>query len=141
VEAKNFILNDCCQRQVIKEFGKDTPNIGIAVLSQTLIVEAIHLGHSSGFVIASQDNDTVGKANLQGHQEGHSLYRVVAAIHIVTHEKVILIWRRSTNSKQFDQVMELSMDVSTDGHRSTHLGHIGLINQNFFCLFAESLNV
>lgn len=41
VQAENLILNNSGQWQVVEELGEDFPYVGIAVLSEALIVETI----------------------------------------------------------------------------------------------------
>ena len=41
METEDLALDNCGQRQVIEKFGKSLPNIGISILSQALIVEAV----------------------------------------------------------------------------------------------------
>lgn len=41
VQAENLVLNDSSEGQVVKEFSEDFPDVGVAVLSEALIVESI----------------------------------------------------------------------------------------------------
>jgi len=41
VKAEDRVLNDSSQRKEVEKLGELLPNIGVAVLSQALIVEAI----------------------------------------------------------------------------------------------------
>lgn len=68
MEAEYLAINECRQRQVIKQVRKEFPHIRVAVLSQALIVEAIDLGDLSGFVIAAQDRNSFPVSNLKGRQ-------------------------------------------------------------------------
>ena len=88
-------------------------------------------------MVTSQNSDSVLEADLKGNQEGHSLNRVVATIDVVTHEEVVSVRGLSSDLEQLAQVVELSVDVTADGHGGAHLLHVRLVYQNFFCLQSE----
>ncbi len=96
------------------------PDIGAAVLAQTFVIETIpniahsndafnetsvplrdqqaekqniHLCDLSAFVVATENCNSVLVAHFEGHQEGHGLHRVVAAVHIISHEQIISVRR------------------------------------------------
>lgn len=71
---------------------------------------------------------------LKRNKESHCLHRIVASVHIVSHEEVVSVWRLAPDLKQLHQVMELTVDVATDCHRTSHLLHVGLLGQNLLCL-------
>ena len=85
-------------------------------------------------MVTSQNGDSVLKADFKGHQEGYSLNRVVATIDVVTHEEVVSVRGLSSDLEQLAQVVELSVDVTADGHWGAHLLHVRLVYQNFFRL-------
>ena len=58
-------INYSSKGQIVKEVSEIFPHVGVAVLPQTLVVEAIHLRDLSVLVIASQDGDSVWEANLR----------------------------------------------------------------------------
>lgn len=74
MEAKDFILNDCRQRQEIEQICVIFPNICIAVFAQTLIVEAVDLRNLPGLVIAPENCDSFLKPDLECHQQGDRLH-------------------------------------------------------------------
>ena len=43
VETENLVRNDCCEGQVVEEFREVLPDIGIAVLAQTFVIETVNL--------------------------------------------------------------------------------------------------
>lgn len=64
---------------------------------------------------------------LQRNQERNCLHRIVASVNIVSHEEIVSVWRLPSNLKQLHQVMELTMDISTDCHWTSHLLHVGFL--------------
>ena len=78
-------------------------------------------------MVASEDGDSIWVAHLQAYEEGDSLNGVVATVNVVTHEQVVVLWQLATNFEQLDQIKELAVDVSANGHRSSDTYHITLI--------------
>lgn len=71
---------------------------------------------------------------LQRNEESDCLHRIVASVHIVSHEEVVCVWRLAPDLKELHQVVKLTVDVPTDRHRTSHLLHVGLLCQNLLCL-------
>ena len=94
----------------------------------------LHLCDLTAFVVATEDGDSVGVAHLEGDEKSDSLDRVVATIDVVTHEEIIGVGRLATNLEEFAQIVELTVNVTADGHWCTHLLHVGLVDQDFFSL-------
>ena len=94
----------------------------------------LHLGDLSALVVASEDGKSILEADLQCDEKSYSLDRVVATVDVIAHEQVVRVGWLSTNFEELSKVMELAVDVSADGDRSTHLLDVGLINKDFFCL-------
>jgi len=58
-------VNKCSEREVVKEISKVFPDVRIAVLAQTLVVEAIDLRNLATLVVATQNCDAVFETNLK----------------------------------------------------------------------------
>ena len=71
-------------------------------------------------MVSSQDCDSVLEANFESDEERHSLHRVISSINIVAHEEIVCVWKPSSKSEQLFEIMELAMDVSTDGDWCTN---------------------
>ena len=91
-EKTHLVFDEGGERKVIKEVGEVSPNVGVAVFSQALVIEAIHLRDLSGFVVSAEDSDTVPETQLECYEEGDSLDRVIASIDVVAHEEVVCVW-------------------------------------------------
>jgi len=75
-------------------------------------------------VVTSEDSDSLLKADLEGDEQSDGLDGVVSTIDVVTHEEVVSLGRMATNLEELAQVMELSMDITTDGHWGAHFLHV-----------------
>ena len=87
----------------------------------------LHLGNLSALVVSSQDGYSVSEAHLKGNKKSHGLNRVVSAINIISHEQIVGVGRLATDSEQFAQVAELSVDVAADCYRCAYFLHVRLI--------------
>jgi ActR/RegA family two-component response regulator len=124
MQAEDLVLNDGCEWQIIEELRELFPHVGVAVLAKALIIEAVHLGDLSALVITPEDRDSVLEAHFKGHEQRHCLDRVIATIDVVTHEKIVRVGGLSTDLEQLAEVVELSVDIATNGHWGAHLLHI-----------------
>ena len=57
-------IHNGSERKVVEEVSKILPDIGVTILPQTLVIEAIHLSDLSAFMIASKNCDSVRETNL-----------------------------------------------------------------------------
>lgn len=85
VKAEDLVVNEGGQGQEIEKVGEVLPYVCVAVFSQALVVEAVHLCDLTRFVIAAKDSDAGRVADLERNEEGHSLNRVVATVDIVAY--------------------------------------------------------
>jgi len=60
------------ERQVVKQICEVLPDVGIAILPETLVVEAIHLSDLSRLMVPTQDGDSLLKTHLVGQGGGGS---------------------------------------------------------------------
>ena len=65
-------------------------------------------------MVSSQNSDPILEPHLQSDQQGHRLDRVVPSVDVVAHKEVVSVRRLTTDLEQLHQVMELTVDVSTD---------------------------
>jgi hypothetical protein len=82
----DLVLDKGGEGEAVEEVGEEAPDVRIPVLTQTLVVETIDLRDLPGLVVPAEDGDAVGVAQLECHEEGDRLDRVVAAVDVVAHE-------------------------------------------------------
>ena len=134
MQAENLILHHRCQWEVVEQVCEVLPDVGVAVLAQALVIEAIHLSDLTTLVISTKDSDALLEAHLEANEEGDGLDGVVATINVVAHEEIVCVWRVASNLEQFHQVVELAVHVSAHGHGASYWLHVVLRLQYFFRL-------
>lgn len=69
METEYLVFNESSKGKVIEEIRKIFPNIGVAIFTQTLIIESIYLRDLSGLVVSSENRYALRVADLQAHQK------------------------------------------------------------------------
>lgn len=129
-----LVLDQGSKGEVVKEVGEGLPDISVAVLSEALVIESVDLSNLTRFMVSTQDGDTVLVAELEGDQEGDSLDRVVTTIDIVSHEEVVGIGGVASNPEEFHQIVELTVDVTTNSNGTAHRLDVGLLHKDLASL-------
>ena len=127
MKAEDLIFNDSCQRKVVKEVRQVLPDVGIAVLSETLVIKAINLCDLSTFMITAENRDAFLKAYFEADEKCDGLHRVVSTIDVVTHEEVICIRWAATDLEKLHKIVELTVDIAADCNWAPYRLYIDLI--------------
>ena len=88
VQAEDLVVDEGGEGEVVEEIGEVFPDVGVAVLAQALVVEAVHLRDLARFVVAPQNRDALGVADFERDEEGDGLDGVVASVDVVALRKV-----------------------------------------------------
>ena len=91
-KSTDLVLDESGEGKVVEQIGEVSPHVGVSVLPQAFIVEAVDLGDLAGFVVASEDGDTVAVPQLHRDEKRDSLDGIVPSVYVITHEEVIGIW-------------------------------------------------
>lgn len=83
VEAEDLVVDEGGKGEVVEQVGEVLPDVGISVLAETLVVEAVDLSDLTRLVVAAEDGDALGVSNFQGDEQRHCLDRVVSTVDIV----------------------------------------------------------
>jgi len=141
METEDLTVHQGSQRKIVKQIGEIFPNIGIAILPQTLVIKSIDLGDLSALMITTEDGDAAAKPHLESDEESDSLNTVVSSINIVSHEEIVGVWRLSPDPEQLHEVMELSMNISTHCHWTLDCLDIALLGQDLLGLLTQDFNL
>ena len=69
VNAEDFSFDDGADTEVVENFCAVLPWVGIAILSNGLVVEPVDCGDLSGFVVSSQQGDVGWVLQLQAKKQ------------------------------------------------------------------------
>ena len=83
VQAKDLVVNQSGEREVVEEIGKVLPYVRVAVLAQALVIEAVNLGDLAGFMVAPEDGDAGRVANFESDEESDSFDGVIATVNVI----------------------------------------------------------
>lgn len=75
-------------------------------------------------MIASQNCEPLWEPHLECDKESDSLDRVVSTIDVVAHEEVVGLRWLATDLEELAEIVELAVDVTTNGHRGRNCLHI-----------------
>lgn len=67
-------------------------------------------------MIPSQQCHVCRISSFQQHEQRKDFQAIVSAIYKVTHEYVVCSWHFTTCGEEFEQIMELAMNIATDLH-------------------------
>jgi len=141
VQTEDLVVDEGRQRQEVEQVCEVLPHVGVAVLAQALIVEAVNLRDLARLVVAAQDSDAAGIADLERDQQSHGLDGEVAAVNVVAHEEVVGVRVGASDLEQLHQVVELAVDVAAYRHRALYWLNIALVLQHFPRLLAQSAHL
>lgn len=88
MKTEDLVVDEGGKRQIIEKICEALPDVGIAILSKTFIIEAVNLCNLTRLVVAAEDCDTLWIPNFQSHKECYSLDRVVPSINIIAYNNV-----------------------------------------------------
>ena len=114
MHAENLVVNDGSERQVVEHLSAVAPHIDGAVLTQALVIESVHLRDLARLVVAPDKSDALWIADLQSKEQKECLYRVVPSVDEVSHEEIVGVGALASDLEQLHQVIELTVDITTD---------------------------
>ena len=85
----DLVFNESCKGEVIEKIGEVSPDVGVSVLSQALVVETVDLSDLARFVVASEDGDAIAIPQLHRDEESDGFDGIVPSVHVITHEEVV----------------------------------------------------
>jgi hypothetical protein len=68
METEYLSFDNCSEREIVEKIGEVFPHICVAVLPQTLVVEAVDLSDLPRFVVASENGDPVLESDFETNQ-------------------------------------------------------------------------
>lgn len=115
VHAEDLSVNDGGEGEVVEDLCAVSPHRDASVLPETLVIEPVHLGDLPGLVVAADQVDSIWVAHLERQQQQEGLHTVEASVHKVAHEQVVCVRHIASDFKQLLEIIELTMNVTTNG--------------------------
>ena len=140
METEDVAFNNTCEWQVVEQRSEVLPDVGISVLSKAFIIETVDLGDLLALVVTSEDGDSVRVSDLEGDEESHSLNGVVSSVDVVSHEEIVVFGQLTSNSEKFFEIIELTVNITTDGDGSSDWLDIALVYENFLSFLTKCLD-
>ena len=66
-------------------------------------------------MVASQKSDSVFVPDFEGQKEQECLNAIFSSVDIIAHEDVIGVRRESTDFEEFEEIVELAVDIAANG--------------------------
>lgn len=83
VQAEDLVVDEGGEGEIVEKVGEVLPDIGISVLAETFVIEAVDLSDLARLVVAAEDGDALGISDLQGDEQSNCLDRVVSTVDVV----------------------------------------------------------
>lgn len=154
VDAKDFLIDDCSQRQIFKDFVQVLKNRVLVhdILSKSLVAfqaQSFVDVDLFVFVSSSQKVNRVGELEFEGEKGANDFQGILSAIDIIAEEDVVLgfyvsildrriVVRSSVEVEEAHQVSVLSMKGAKDLNSRAQLDNHVFLLQDLNDLFAES---
>lgn len=120
--------------QEIENLGAVLPGVGITILLLALVIESVYLRNLSRLVVSTQKSDLVRPASLESKEIGEGLQRVVSAVDEIAHENVVRAGQGTSSLEQLAQIVELSVNISTNSDRRGNGLHVGFLQEQLLNL-------
>lgn len=92
-------------------------------------------------MVAAEDGYPAFVLDLEEQDVEEGLDTVKAPINVIAHEEIVgalgrrvEYWKLAADLENLEEVIELSVGVSADGHGSPHVHHVRLGQKYFLCL-------
>ena len=84
-------------------------------------------------MITSQQKHILRILYFQSQQQTHGLYTLMSPVNIVAEEKIVRFWRRASLLQKTEQIVILSVNVCSDGDRTSQSQEDRLTLNHLLC--------
>jgi len=131
------LVNDGRNRQTIETVCERLPQFDV-VSSLAFVIEAVDTVDGGTLMVSPENEEVLRIFNLVSEEEADGLEAVFAPVHVVPQEQVIRFRWESPVFEQSEQVIVLSVNVSTNFDGSLQLEKDGLGDEDFSGLHTQS---
>jgi len=68
VDAENFVVDNGCEGQIVKDLCAVAPDIDTSILTEAFVVETIDLRNLTRFMVTTDQGNTLWISDLEGEQ-------------------------------------------------------------------------
>jgi hypothetical protein len=125
VHGENLLIDDGGDGEAVEAVCEGLPELDV-VPSLALIVEAIDTVDGSTLVVTAQDEEVLRVLDLVGQEQADGLEGLLASVDVVAQEKVVCFWRKATVFEQAEEVIILTVNITTDLRTPSQSGRVPL---------------
>ena len=114
MEAEQKVVHQRAKGHVVKQIGQHRPHFGRLILSQALLIKTVYLCRLSTLVVSTQKGDVIRVTKLQQNHQKDCLQAIVPTVHKVSQKQIVDIGTIPTHFKEFDQIVELTVNISAN---------------------------
>mmetsp|Transcript_9813 Transcript_9813/g.28087 ORF Transcript_9813/g.28087 Transcript_9813/m.28087 type:complete len:237 (+) Transcript_9813:892-1602(+) len=129
MHAQNLLIHQGCNRQAVEAVSEGLPQPDV-VAPLALVIKPVDAVDGCAFVVATQEEEVLRVLDLVGQQKGDGLKALLAAVNIVTQEKVVGLRREAAVLEQAQQVAVLAVDVPANLNGCLQLQQVGLAHED-----------
>lgn len=89
MDTEDGVVDDGSNGKVIKDVGAIAPDVEGAKFPEAFIVESVHLGDLSAFMIPSNKSNHVWISDFVGQEEQEGFHTVKASVDKISHEEIV----------------------------------------------------
>jgi hypothetical protein len=116
VNTEDPFVNGSAERKLVEDVAEDLPNFDV-VATLALVVEAVNSGNGGALMVTTEKEKVVGIIAFVDEEQRHDFQGILTTVYVVAQEEVIRRWRESSKLKQTQEIVILTMYVSTHGDR------------------------
>lgn len=113
MHSEDLLIDDGGNGQAVEAVGERLPQLDV-VATLALVVEAVDAVDGRALVVAAQDEEVFRVLDLVREEQANGLERLLATVHVVAEEEIVSLGREAAILEKAEQVVILSMDVTTD---------------------------
>mmetsp|Transcript_13833 Transcript_13833/g.23603 ORF Transcript_13833/g.23603 Transcript_13833/m.23603 type:complete len:209 (-) Transcript_13833:154-780(-) len=136
VGTEYLFLNDGCDRQAIKCITERFPELDV-VPSPHLVIESVDPVDACALVVSSEDEKVLWVPYFEREKQANGFDGLLPPIYVISEEEVIGLWWKLSVLKQAEEVVILSVDISTYFYGCVELEQGGLCEEDLLGFKAE----
>lgn len=113
MHGEDLLVDDGGNGQAVEAISESLPQLDV-VSSLALVVETVDAVDAGALVVAAKNEEVFGVLDLVCEEQADGLEGLLAAVDIVTEEKVVCFGREATVLEQAQEIVVLSMYITAN---------------------------